>query len=810
MKTSLSIPFAKQYVYLAVLSACFSGTAHAVCTTVDTTTTTCDANGAQTTTVGSGPLSPSGISVSVDANAQISTSNANAISLGTNANITIASGAIVQTNATTNGGLYHTGNNTIEFDSNSTLTVAAGAKVLATGNILNSEAVNIEGNGTTIVNNGEIRAAHAAAIWFQDAPGLNYVTNNASGVIATDIVNANVLGSTGAGTVDFTNKGAVLGNLLFDMGDDALRLYTGSSISGTIRGGGGNNLLTLNGSGSSILANAISGFQTLTKQDSGTWVLNGTLAGLTTANVNQGTLAVGDAANTGHAVSGIFNVASEATLGGYGQIDGTVNNNGTVSVANAISAFSSNANGNFTINGVLNNAGLIQVGGNGVGNTLTVSGTSYVGQSGTLALNTVLGGDGSASDKLILNGAAASGRTTLRITNVGGAGATTTGNGILVVNAINGGSTTANAFSLVNPISIGAYSYRLFKGDVATGTSEDWYLRSSMPSIDSSGTVTQIPLFRREVSLYAVAPAVVRSIGLLQIDNFHTRQGDQTLLTGDTEQKASWGRTWGDQVTLQREGTVKPSFDGNSMGLQTGRDLYTCKTETCGNNHFGVFFSYGHAQGSVKGTAEGIENLSVGNISTDSYGVGAYWSHVGSGGWYTDAVISSSYLALDTHSDSLINTTSHGTILQTSLETGVPIALNSALSVEPQAQVIWQHLNMGDINDGISNVKFLLDDNTIVRLGLRVQGKTDGAFAVWQPYFQADVLRTFNHTDNVSFDQSTTITASGNNTIGQLGIGFVTKFHKSGSVYTNISQSFDLSGSKYSTLSANIGGRWVW
>lgn len=808
MKTSLSIPFAKRYIYLAVLSACFSGTASAACTVVGTITT-CDASSTQTTTVGSGPAAASGSSVSVDANAQISTSNASAISLGTNANITIASGAIVQTNATVGGGLYGSGNNTIEFGSDSTLTVAAGAKVLATGTFNNGEAVNVQGNGTTIVNNGEIRAAHAAAIWFQNAPN-RYVINNATGVIATDVANGNVLGSTGVSSVDFTNKGVVIGNLQFDNGGDTLRFYTGSSVSGTINGGGGNNLLTLNGSGSAGLANTISGFQTLTKQDTGTWVLNGNITGLTTTNVNQGTLAVGDSANSGHAISGIFNVASGATLGGYGQIDGVVNNNGTVSVANAINAFSGSANGNFTVNGTLNNAGVIQVGGNGVGNTLTVSGTGYVGQNGTVALNTVLGGDGSASDKLILNGVTASGSTTLRITNAGGAGATTTGNGILVVNTINEGATTANAFSLASPVSIGAYSYRLFKGDVATGTSEDWYLRSSMPSIDSPGTVTQIPLFRKEVSLYAVAPAVVRAAGLLQINNFHTRQGDQTLLTGDTEQKASWGRTWGDQVTLQREGTVKPSFDGNSMGLQTGRDLYTCKTATCGDSHFGVFFSYGHAQGSVKGNAEGIENLAVGNLSTDSYGVGAYWSHVGAGGWYTDAVITGSYLALDTHSDSLINAKSHGTVLQTSLEAGLPIVLNSALSVEPQAQVIWQHLRMNDINDGISNAKFHLDDSTIVRLGVRVQGKTDGAFAVWHPYFQADVLRMFNPTDNVAFDQATTISASGNNTIGQVGIGFVTKFHKSGSLYTNISQSFDLSGSKYSTLSANIGGRWVW
>jgi autotransporter-associated beta strand protein len=50
--------------------------------------------------------------------------------------------------------------------------------------------------------------------------------------------------------------------------------------------------------------------------------------------------------------------------------------------------------------------------------TLTVHG-NYVGQSGTIAMNTLLGTDGSPSDKLILDGDTASGSSFLRITNAG-------------------------------------------------------------------------------------------------------------------------------------------------------------------------------------------------------------------------------------------------------------------------------------------------------------------------------------------------------------------------------------------------------
>ena len=123
----------------------------------------------------------------------------------------------------------------------------------------------------------------------------------------------------------------------------------------------------------------------------------------------------------------------------------------------------------------------MQLGGSGVGNMLTVAG-NYVGQNATIALNTTLAGDGAPSDKLIVSGGAASGTSTLKVTNVGGAGARTVTDGIQVVQAINGATTRAGAFSLSGgSVSAGAYTYFLAKGGEATGTGDSWYLRNTVP-----------------------------------------------------------------------------------------------------------------------------------------------------------------------------------------------------------------------------------------------------------------------------------------------------------------------------------------
>jgi autotransporter-associated beta strand protein len=127
---------------------------------------------------------------------------------------------------------------------------------------------------TPSANYGTIRSSTAAAIWFQNVSGSNTVINQASGVIQAP---SNVMGASGNGAVDFTNRGKVIGNVIFAGGNDALHLYTGSTITGSINGGGGNNLMTLNGTGSGSMSGALTNFQTLIKQDSGTWTLSGSI-----------------------------------------------------------------------------------------------------------------------------------------------------------------------------------------------------------------------------------------------------------------------------------------------------------------------------------------------------------------------------------------------------------------------------------------------------------------------------------------------------------------------------------------------------
>ena len=108
--------------------------------------------------------------------------------------------------------------------------------------------------------------------------------------------------------------------------------------------------------------------------------------------------------------------------------------------------------------------------------TLTVD--NYVGEGGQIRLNTYLAGDGSPSDRLVINGGTASGTTGLLFDNTGGGGALTTGDGILVVDAMNGGTTVPGAFA--GSALAGPYEYLLVPRRFDTGSENDWFLRNSL------------------------------------------------------------------------------------------------------------------------------------------------------------------------------------------------------------------------------------------------------------------------------------------------------------------------------------------
>jgi outer membrane autotransporter protein len=313
-----------------------------------------------------------------------------------------------------------------------------------------------------------------------------------------------------------------------------------------------------------------------------------------------------------------------------------------------------------------------------------------------------------------------------------------------------------------------------------------------------------------EVPVYAEVPELVRMLGVEQIGTFHDRQGSQALLSETGVLPASWSRVWGGHATQSNGGAVDPEFSGTFGGLQIGQDVYSDVTSGGHRNHYGFILGFARAQGDVSGFALGFPNFAAGHLSVNAYTAGGYWTHVGPGGWYTDAVAMGSTLTISPMSFENVGATTHGHEETASFEAGLPIPLPANLRLEPQAQLIWQHTSIDSLDDGISSVSFHSADGVIGRLGLRLESRFEGGGATWEPYLRANLWRYFNGTDTVTFANTTSIPTSVPATAAQFGVGLAARVSTRGSVYATADYTTNINGAHRSVVEGNVGVRWSW
>jgi outer membrane autotransporter protein len=261
-------------------------------------------SGAQITRVGQGP-GADGVILTVRDGGSILVHNDNAISLGDGASIVLgssgpaagglASNPTVTVRSTTDGsasgGRYADGSNTVDLGSNSRILINRNAVVAASGSQTISEAINLYGAGNTITNYGLIQGGPSSAIFFQNvnttaASPRNVVDNY--GVIqllpvgsVNPITGGQAVASYNNVGIDFINQSGakVIGDLVFQGGDDRVTLNPGSSISGDFDGGAGFNLLTLKASAASAdtFTGVLKNFDALDKTGAGSWTLTGAI-----------------------------------------------------------------------------------------------------------------------------------------------------------------------------------------------------------------------------------------------------------------------------------------------------------------------------------------------------------------------------------------------------------------------------------------------------------------------------------------------------------------------------------------------------
>lgn len=385
------------------------------------------------------------------------------------------------------------------------------------------------------------------------------------------------------------------------------------------------------------------------------------------------------------------------------------------------------------------------------GTTYKVLTASALSGSGVFELNTSLnqGGGSTQSDLVHITGNA-SGSYQLGINNTDGVGAKTQGDGIRVVQ-LDGASNSAS-FGLRRPVVAGAYEYFLYQGGAADA--DDWYLRSDlMASTPSTEPDSNPPTaYNPSVAGYAVGAHINRQYGFDSIGTLYQRVGDQ-MVSGDKAgiNQTSWIRVAGGEQKLQ-PGRFK--YDADTWFAQFGSDLYQSINADGSRTHAGVMATLGQtnvgAGDSLRSQRPGLSDH-TGSMTAKAYGAGAYFTHYLEDASYLDVVGQFNHYSNDYSSiyGSTASQNANGVTL--SVEAGKPFKHDSGWYVEPQIQVMYQHLRSSDLNDGTVDVKGVKDSSGLVRLGARV-GYGDDASSRARPYLTVNVLSNIGDAPEVDVD----------------------------------------------------------
>jgi outer membrane autotransporter protein len=416
----------------------------------------------------------------------------------------------------------------------------------------------------------------------------------------------------------------------------------------------------------------------------------------------------------------------------------------------------------------------------------TVSVTAdYTGNNGVVALNTFLDTGGSLSrqfsDRLLISGNA-SGTTAVRIKPVAtSTGAVTSPNGIIdaregisVVQVA--GSAAANAFSLAGGYVTAAnspHAYRLYAYGPASvlGTADAnaslvgnasayWDFRLQSAYVEPDGPVDPgpdeplpadaRPAVAPQVASYLSAPAAFLQAGMIDIDSLHRRLGeirDDRDVARDNGPGEMFFRAYGGNF---RYSTNLPferyGYDaaGDYAAIHLGGNVFRQEGEN-GIWRFGLAGSVGWLHVSPYA----VDGQSRTRATT--YRVSGYGTYQSNAGWYVDSILSGGWFDGDVATQARGRASSmNGSLFAASVEAGYPFALAYGLNLEPQLQLVGQHVgfrNTIDIDDLEVNIG--AQNQLVGRAGLRLTRPVAVAAGRLTPYFGFDLFHAFTGGTNV-------------------------------------------------------------
>lgn len=442
--------------------------------------------------------------------------------------------------------------------------------------------------------------------------------------------------------------------------------------------------------------------------------------------------ALGGTSSHGLSASKTFNIKEGATLTGTAGLTArkiTINNEGVWNTAGGINSFNKlntfwlpanaigatasinnagtllAANAQFIRLNTFTNTGTLSLANEKAGDTTRISG-EYVGEGGTIEIDTVLGGDDSITDKLVLENT--SGTSLVKVNNQGGTGGETV-KGIKIIE-VTGQSN--GKFTLKEPVRFGAYQYRLFKGlPNGGGNGSDlgsWFLRTS-----GASPLTGSYLGNQQTAQDMFTHALHTRIGKTEDNGQIYRTSISPLGWAHVQYAHTKNKAMDRQISNKADTTSLLLGQDIARGTNSGQDRWVV----------GALLGTGYTK--TKSSVAGSDSEATGKVNGYNIGVYGTWftNAEQNQGLYVDGWLQHGWFnnkVSETSTDVKYNSRN----LAASVEVGYGINLTQIgthqLILEPQAQLIYAHFKGNDVTKEGTTIKHKNGSKAIARIGARV------------------------------------------------------------------------------------------
>lgn len=314
---------------------------------------------------------------------------------------------------------------------------------------------------------------------------------------------------------------------------------------------------------------------------------------------------------------------------------------------------------------------------------------------------------------------------------------------------------------------------------------------------------------------YVLVPRINREMGFAQMSRLHQRVGEQQTwlwdecgqipcqyydrVRDDNQPYPVWGRI--EVGKLKEQGKKRFGHETDTQMIQFGVDLEVYTDNEKNHRHTGLMLTYTHADSDFydKYRAENgvvVADKGTGSADSDMVSVGAYRTWYKANGTYLDLVGNVSWLHNKYKSQDGRHSSQNGFGLGASVEVGRPWQLgNSQWSIEPQAQLAYQYVNLNKADDGVRKIDGQSDSALRGRIGARLawnQGNDN--LRTNTVYVAANVLHDFiGHDSSVDLGRDR-IKERFAKTWGEVSVGAQLPIGKSTYIYGDISYERNLGG----------------